>query len=864
MNTARLKGSLEHLFITEKQRIVFWHDAEREFEDTLPSLELDGVEVVRLDEVGALELKIRLELDHPPERLLLYAPFPEPEPEKDWLLDVRLYSRTFHADRASMLLGELGLNHLAMRSHLAKRKKFFSSQERLNRLKKWVSPEDTDREIDLKILAILTRADQPDPFSILMRLLGEMSSDDTADLDPAPKSWNEIEKYDLTSFFWELMGRSFGYIQESPGLPDLLIRLFVTDFVLSLNEAQPPSLKHLVLPGRTLALNASVFLSQWRNHTGWRAHYDALAGAVARELKMEEVLESFDEEALAEAMTFEAVERRVIRCVRDKILEGETGNGILEVIQQRRDGHWAGPANGKEARLYSVVYDAMEAAADLLKLRERFRDGLSYPHGEAMFAAYTRELYRLFHEAAGTVELGGWDVLKPLKDRVEACYSGWAVDQMAATWGSFVEDDLGDGLIQRWSLPGVAGQQDFFKRYVKPVLDASPKGKVYVLVSDAFRYEAAEELVREINAKKRFSGKLESMLGVLPTTTALGMAALLPHENLAFKSGESAEVLVDGLPGASLEQRAMVLKPWEGTAVRADQLIAMSKDAGREFVRPWRVIYVYHNTIDAVGDSAASESRTFQAVRSAIVELAALASFIINSLNGSQVLITADHGFLYQESPPTSVDKSGLDVKPSGALRAKKRYLLGRGLGKNPRVWHGKLSNTASFQGDMEFWIPRGANRFHFMGGASFVHGGAMLQEVVIPVALVKELRGEAAERKTTKKVDVSLLGSVRKVTSNIQRFDFIQTEAVSERVLPRTLAISLRDGEELISNEAALTFDSASAVLEERKKSVKLTLRSGQYDKKQEYHLVLRDAETRVEVDRIPMTIDLAFMNDF
>ncbi len=109
--------------------------------------------------------------------------------------------------------------------------------------------------------------------------------------------------------------------------------------------------------------------------------------------------------------------------------------------------------------------------------------------------------------------------------------------------------------------------------------------------------------------------------------------------------------------------------------------------------------------------------------------------------------------------------------------------------------------------------------------GLNYPHGEAIF------AAYTRELYRlfhEAAEKNTTKKVEVSLLGSIRKVTSNIQRFDFIQTKAVPERVLPRTLAISLRDGEELISNEAAFTFDSASAVLEERKKSVKLTLRAG------------------------------------
>ena len=33
--------------------------------------------------------------------------------------------------------------------------------------------------------------------------------------------------------------------------------------------------------------------------------------------------------------------------------------------------------------------------------------------------------------------------------------------------------------------------------------------------------------------------------------------------------------------------------------------------------------------------------------------------------------------------------------------------------------------------------VPKGASRFHFAGGARFVHGSAMPQEVVVPVITV-------------------------------------------------------------------------------------------------------------------------------
>jgi hypothetical protein len=59
------------------------------------------------------------------------------------------------------------------------------------------------------------------------------------------------------------------------------------------------------------------------------------------------------------------------------------------------------------------------------------------------------------------------------------------------------------------------------------------------------------------------------------------------------------------------------------------------------------------------------------------------------------------------------------------------------------------------------------------------------------------------------------------------------------------------------------VTFDSPSTSLDDRRKSVKLSLKTGSYDNKKEYFLVLRNLD-ETEYERIPLTIDIAFANDF
>jgi len=877
MNLSQITETLKRIYDEERHRIVFWHDPDQEFSEALDFLELEDVKIVCLEDVSLLELKVQLELEDPDGRYLLYSTLPVPQPDQDWLLDIRLYSKTFHADRASLLLNELGLNNQFMRDYLARRKKFFNSQDRLNRLKKWVHKEDKENDLDIKMLAVLTRAEQPGVFDILMKLFGEMCTETECDITTPPKSWQEIEKFGLASFFWELMARTFGYIEDNPTLHNFLICLLVNDLANNLKGEIPAALKHFLFADHNLAANATVFTSQWRSNLGHYKNYNKISDQIAHDLGLESLLQPFDEEALLDVMTFEVVERQIIHSLRDKIICNNIENleTLKQIILRRKDSHWTNVKLENYGQtlpggnIYAEVYKGLEAALELLQLRKIYDSGLSYSTIEDLYQAYITELfrfdqyYRLFHETADRVELPGWDILKEVQQTVEACYNNWYLDQLSVCWGNFI-DQNGSDFLQQWSLKNIPGQQHFFSTFVKPFLEKSAKSKVFVIISDALRFEVAEELTREINTRSRFRACLRTQLGVLPSYTALGMAALLPHKELAFKQGSNLEVLVDGLPTSSLQTRANILSNYNGIALKADDLLAMNKEQGRSTIKPWRVIYIYHDQIDSTGDQAKTESKTFAAARKAIEELSALVRFIINNLNGTNILITADHGFIYQDSPPTSLEKSTLDFKPEGAVKASKRFILGKNLGISSNVWFGTTKVTANTIDDMEFWLPKGVNRFHFTGGAKFIHGGAMPQEVIIPVIQVKELDAKKAARDAVSKVGVSLLGLNRKIVNTKEKFEFIQTDKVTERCLPRTLHICIMDDENIISNEEIVTFDSASDSMEERKRIVMLVLKKGNYDKKKTYHLVLRDAETRIEYERIPVNIDLFACNDF
>lgn len=867
----QIHTALHRLFNEEGQRIVFWNDPDQEFFMTVPLLELDGVTTLRLDEVGALEAKLRLEREEPNSKFLLYAPTEEPDYEDDWLLDIRLYSRSFRADKASILLQELGLVNLHLRTHVSDRRKFFDAKDRLQKIKNLVAPDDAAADLDRKMIAVVAKADQPELFNLVRTIFHAwIEAGSELDLDNPPAVFGQIEKFDLDVPFWNMIKATFGYEEENPTLKNFLLRLVLTDYAHHLKGDVPQSIRGLLLPKSGWS-NAVVCLAQWRDSSSKGTSYDRLSAEAAAILKIEDHLPNLEIDQLSEVMTFLVVEKRIASSLRERVqTTADTINAddVRAIATRRQSGHWAslnvaGSTDAPRQALHAV-YDALVAAADFNALRNQHKSGFDYPTAAAMYGAYESELYRFdqlyrhFCESADTAEAAGWSILKPLRADIEAHYVNWYLTNLALAWGNFIESQ--GGLLSKWQIEKVPNQHRFYDRNVRPWLDEGDNRRAFVIISDAFRYEAAQELTTELNGKYRFEATLSSQLGVLPSYTALGMASLLPHKTLAYKG---TDVLVDGKSSIASE-RDGILQAVGGAACKCDELMAKKKDEGREFVKDKRVVYIYHNTVDSVGDDGKTEGHTFEAVRRAIDELAAIVGYIVNNLNGHHIVVTADHGFLFTETARVETDKSKLKEKPDSTILAKKRYLLGPNLPDSDAAWHGKLSVTAGADGDMEFWIPKGANLFHFVGGARFVHGGAMPQEIVVPVVTVKHVRGKSAQDTKTKLVTVQVLGSNHRITTGQHRFQLIQMEAVSDRVKPITLRVAVYEGEEPVTDIQSVKFESSSGNLDERKKWVSLVLKERQYNKKTPYRLVLRDAETGIEQQSVEVIIDRAFTDDF
>ncbi len=849
-----------------EHRIVFWHDPDKRFLEELDNLELENVTLLDMTDQSQLAVKKRIEIDEPEQQFLLWFPHDAPPKEFDWLLDIRLYSTEFHADFAAITLNTLGIPQLGLREHIQRRKAFFSTK-RLSALKGLVTEQENEASLDKKMVAVIAGVKTAKTEEILFSLITQyvnQQKDDDSDLE---NTLAMLKRHDLEGVLWDILNQEMGYQAEHPTLENLILKLFCTDLSAQADPQKREWLEKNVLATPSGRASALAFMVTWRADRRYKEAYDYCAQQMQDALRPEDQYRLSSPYDLHECETTLSIEQTIIHALVTQLLEESTTldrEAFKKLLSERQSKYWC-----QTRQEYCAIYDALRQAERLLNLRNRHIDGFHYQDSATFWKAYCEELfrfdqaYRLFNEYALLVHSKGAMILKSLDDYIEALYSNWYLAELSRSWNKVLETE---NRMQEWRIAGVPRQQNFYNEVVKPQFNNPQIKRVFVIISDALRYEVTEELGNQINTEKRFTAELRSQLGVLPSYTQLGMAALLPHDEICYQPGSGDIVYADGLSTSGTPNRDTILKKYKGMAVKSDDLLKWKNQQGRDLIRDYEVVYIWHNTIDAMGDSASTEEKTFEACRNAVVELKDLVTRVINRLHGTRIIVTADHGFLFQQQPLSGQDKTTLQIKPDNTIKNHKRFIIGHQLPADDFCWKGKVADTAGVSDNSEFLIPKGIQRFHFSGGARFVHGGAMLQEVCVPVLQVKALQKTAAEKQPQRRpVDIVKHHPLIKLVNNIDKVSLLQTHPVGELYEPRTLNIFIVDNaNNVVSGKERICFDSDNNTMEKRVRDVTLKLIGANFNRRNEYWLILEDAQTETGYQKYPVIIDLAFQDDF
>lgn len=338
-------------------------------------------------------------------------------------------------------------------------------------------------------------------------------------------------------------------------------------------------------------------------------------------------------------------------------------------------------------------------------------------------------------------------------------------------------------------------QFDFYKEQFDPTQ------KQVVIISDALRYEVGVQLFAELGKKKHMA-ILKPMIASLPTETKYCKPELFPHNTLVLEETETA---VDGSVLSSMALRTAQLQKYcpDAECVSYRELMKVNnKTSKRDFFKK-PLVYILHDSIDNDGHV----SDLPRACEAAVKEIASLVNTLHASLNVTNVIITSDHGFLFNDIEFGDKDKHPVKEE---VIEKKTRYYLTKSNAAVDGVSKYPLDSVSGLSSEFPVYVavPNGTNRFAASGGYNFTHGGASLQEIVIPVIVSK-----IKKVSTKQKVSVSLLSSNLNMVSSMLKFQLIQSEPVSMSMIERTVCCAVFNGDDVVTEVRTVKLDSTDGV---------------------------------------------------
>ena len=805
---------------------------------------IDNVKVHLLTEQNNFYTKYLLEEEDPTSHYLIYTN-DDLSVEENWLIDTVYYSKTFYADKISLLLSDLGIDP-SLRAVVKKYEKFFNKKH-TQKFKSYGIEVFTEENIEVAIMSVLCNLKTPDFEELLKTILKESLAEEDN------KYITSMEKYFDINVFWKYVSNLYGYEREDRSLKTLFMHLTVTALSHSIEESVISNLKSFIAERNKS--NSLVFVDHWMHHKSDYAIYNELAEVIEQEIKLADIVRQLPIEAFKNADTFPYFDKAIIIYIANSLeASHEDYEEYTKLINLRRVKHFY--------EKFQFIYEALFYTVKMYQFYKKYSTGIPKNTAMEMWKSYVNEYhamdtyYRKFYVAFDNEPNS--EILKKLKTMVENLYTNWYMGDLSSHWSQAVESDLKDN----WVLPGIINQQDFYKQYVAPKVYKGER--IFVIISDALRYEVGVEIAEKLNAETLGACEIEPILSVIPSVTKLGMASLLPHKVIDFD--ENARVLVDGKSSSGIENRKEIIESTvaDSVAIHAQEVFAMNKAGRREHFKGKKLIYIYHDTIDAMGDKASTEIYTFDAVEKAIDEISTLIKIIRDDLSGTNILITADHGFVYQRDALVESDK--IEKEDIQTLEVKRRYMLSKENRKMDGILNINLDSIIKNDNQLNAYVPKSTIRFKIQGpGVNFVHGGASLQEVVVPLIKFKNIRRGQANSKEIVKVDIKLTSTTRKITNSLFHLSFFQTEKVEDKVVPRTVLIYMADEEgSVISNEETIIGDRTSENPEERTFKLRFALKTMTYDKNKHYYLTIKDVETGVILEKIPFNINLGIVSDF
>lgn len=839
-----------------KRRIIFWYDDDREFEDKVEELVLDNASILVLTGNNTFAAKKLLAVDDTTSNYLVYCPLRYEKPEDNWLINIELYSEEFRADLNSIWMDEMGLpNNPTVRRMVKGYRKFFNSIERRKSVAAMAKSIGTASQLHMAVMASICGIKDAQPSGIIRAVLSQ-----SLDLE-SNTIYQDFVKYGAQNPFWVMVAQATGYSEgDDVDLGRLATHILLTATTRTMRSEHLAGLDGFIsTPHKSYCYD---MISDWLQSDDNSSLYN-IARFVEDEARLSARLMKLGVEDLVDTECFPCINECILKIlmkeISDYIINVDT---ISSVVEKRRTMVWYDNV--------SCYYEGLLQVANMQAFFHDHASGFHLAQARQIWNAYTTDYYKMdtyyrqFHLAFDRSLTVSNEVLddlfKHVVEKVEGLYNGWYLTQLGSNWSDVCADEL----AQYGRVLEVNQQEQFYRSKV-----ASCDSRVYVIISDALRYEVAASLTEQLRRETQSKVALESVQGIFPTITKFGMAALLPHKelNVVPKANGGVYVRADGA-STEMPDRDKVLKNAHSASVALQykNIIKMKRADRQALVKGMDVVYIYHDKIDEASHTA--DNLVFPACDDAIAEIKNIVRIICNEFGGTRIFITADHGFLYTYSPLTEDDKVDKTSFNQQDVEYGRRYAIMQQGAQPDYLLPVKFVDEKS---GYDAFAPRENVRIKMSGGGlNFVHGGISLQEMVVPVIDYQYLRSSSKtyqrnrEKYDTKPVTLNLLSATRKISNMIFSLNFFQKEAVGDNRSACNYLLYFTDASgKQISDTARIIADKTSDNGQDRTFRCSFNLKSLKYSNQDSYYLVIADESGLQAPQREEFQIDIAFALD-
>lgn len=801
--TEKIKNQLKR----DNRKFIFFFDEDAGHKDELPEIEAAGYTLIEVDE-NFFELKYKLEFELSDKQVVLYHPRSRPvdkELRKYPLLDLLVANTELKLDEVSEFMAEYGLN-LDMQNLVKQYKKQLLTKTGRKKLAGILEPgRFTEPNLKLGIIAMqLDFKTVPDRNTCIAKWLS---------LALDPKSFKKVNKRlkDL-----ELQEELISWIYNISDLKtttldiefakDLAARIKYNVLTAYIDKPVKEDTYTKLKLDRAADINRlMIFFRDWENNKNLNRHIEPVFDDLGTMVKTENILSWYGQDA-EYGFYSEKIIHFIIEFLYEQ-LENNPAKVNETAIKWLRDAELLPAIKNQFRFIYhtSAVYNTLNAynSFKFNKLTDYVKE-------------YTNELFKVDNNyrkalvAYDSVKnlLYQFETLAETKfDNLNTRYDNF-LKTLNFEWQSLLEENEFD--YEKIEAPK---QFNFYRDHLENF-----NYKMVVIISDALRYELAKDLYDDLIANSKNQLSLETSLASIPSYTNLGMSNLLPNNGLlAVKAEKDLTYKIDSKNTVSSNrEKILQAKDPESKTLGFAEMKKMTKEQKRAFFKDSRITYLYHDWIDSIGDKRGTEHAAFDATAQALLDIKWMIRNISGELGISYVMLTSDHGFIYNYNQLKESAREDLPTA-EGIVKTHNRFVIAEKFAGKVDGYTFPLKNTTNIDTDLKVALPRAINRYKKQGniGHQFVHGGAALQEVITPVLkYYKQVSPEAQQQVTFKRIDENT-----KILSGSLKLTLLQNEPVSNSLRDAEILIGLySDSGKLLSDqEVNVHFNSTSNNPKER-----------------------------------------------